>query len=198
MAIKYKDVEYASERISGSVVRHNDVPVYVEHISGGGMAHIRKLASDKGFHEVDYEELDMTPVPLGFVNTIYGVSFARRVPKRRDWRQGLRDIILMVECVLGAPTRIRSTSAELLNTILNIYPSASACVEAIECGEAVGMAFSRVFCVGNKEKEGYALHYRIGHHVGWISIGPDGNINTKLKPEYDYLKEFLQEGLNNG
>lgn len=195
MAIKYKDVGYASERLSGSIVRHEGIPVYVDGINEDGEAAIRKLASDKGFYYVPYDELDLTPVPLGNINVNGSVMFAKRMPKRRDWRQGLRENNLHSEVVHGDEQRVRATCTDLLNTILGIFPSIKTCIESVECREAEGMAFSRQFSVGRKEAEGYSLTYRVNNRIGWASIAPDGNINTKLRPEFEYLKEYLQESL---
>lgn len=192
MTLQYQDPEYACERLSGSIVRYGGAPVYVDHIDNEGYATIIPCGVQVPFvKHVEYQELDLTPVPLGNVNTPHGVVYASRVPKRRDWRQGLRENNLTVYGVVGFGDRLSLRGQAVTNTIMGIYPSFKESVEKVVCDEVVAVAFSRHFSV-SKGEGGLTLHYR-EKEVGTIEISVEGTPLHKWKEEYSYLQEMFQE-----
>lgn len=195
MSIKYKDVGYARDKLVETLVRYNGQPVIVGNIDGRGKANIYKVFGNHTYIDVKYGDLELEPVSLGNINFNGGVAYASRIPKRRDWRQGLRNNNMHISQVIDGFGRntIRLTSTELGKTIIGSYPSIETCVESITCGEAKGMAFSRFFSVGSKSPKGYPLYFK--HTiVGIVTVGADGrNINTELMPEFGYLNEMLIE-----
>ena len=177
MSVKYQDPQYANDRLAGCVVSWGGHPVYIDHINGEGQAILYRLGTNKHI-SVNYEELDLTPVSLGNANIGNGVSYVSRIPKRRDWRQGLRDNNMQSIRVSGSAVRVRPTDGNLVRTMLKLFPSLNTCVESIECGEKVGMAFSKYFSVSTKDAVGYLLHYKL-ETVGHVCVGADGTLNPK-------------------
>lgn len=198
MSVKYQDPAYANDRLAGSLVRHEGRPVFVEYIDEeSGLAHGLILAGNQSKLIAPYEELDLTPVPLGNVNHRGKVIFARRIPKRRDWRQGLRANNFDYINVIGGLQRgISFSDRDVVNTILGSYPNIEVCINSIDCGEVEGMAFSRYFSIGGKTDLGYSLYYR-QVHIGSINNVPKVFVDLKLKQEYNYLREFIQEEMKN-
>ena len=198
MALMYEDYEYAADRLCGCVVRYEDKPVYVDHMDHD-QASIMVMGGSNHYQMVDYKKLDLTPVPLGNVNINGGVVFAKRMPKRRDWRQGLRSNNMTADRVIGDVfDRLNVTGKHIANTIMGVYPSIYDCINHIECGEAEGMAFSRHFSVGPKLPDGYTLYYR-KEIVGTVSLGADKQtVNTSLDEKYKFLQEYLAEEIKIG
>ena len=97
--IEYDNLEYARSRLAGTIVRDKkgkarsivavdkgslDKKIYVIH-SGLGESNLKNKTDA-------IENMDLTPVRLGFAHSIgeYGISYLTRQPRRNDWRQGLR------------------------------------------------------------------------------------------------------------
>lgn len=151
MSVKYKDNMYANDRLTGTIVRHNNIPVYIDRVSGDGWAYGHSLGGGvPKVIQVQQEELDLTPVPLGNVNELDSVLFVQRMPKRRDWRQGLRRSNMNVTTVVGLPRDVNLTGRGIVKTIMGIYPHVEECLEMVLCEEVLGRAFSRYFSVGSR------------------------------------------------
>src|ERR1700754_2631417 len=90
------DYVYAQTRIQGTVLRvlATGEPVYVVQVSGDGRCACVPIDLDWGDRNnniyLQVDELDMHPVPLGYVNCAGEATYLMRVPMRRDWKQGLR------------------------------------------------------------------------------------------------------------
>lgn len=194
MGLKYSDQVYANDRLNGSVVRHEDRPVWCEFVEDGN-ARVKYMGTDR-WSNVPYMELDLTPVPLGNVNINGFVVYVSRMPKRRDWRQGLRLANMRFDGVIGN-ARINIVSNELANTILGAYPDITDCFDRIGNGECNGSAFSHHFSVGEKRKKGFQLYYKT-FTIGVADITDGGQIKTQLNDEFKFLEEFLKEEMKIG
>jgi hypothetical protein len=98
------NIEYAKKRLCNTLVRLKD----------GSPFFVIKILSDESKEKtcVGYvagnfvqtcstNDLDLTPVPLGFVNFVSDCSYAKRRPMRRDWKQGLSMNSLVLEPFKG-------------------------------------------------------------------------------------------------
>ncbi len=146
---------------------------------------------------VDKDRLDLSPVPLGFINITNAggrprVVYTSRLPAR-IWKVGLTNhsIILTApypdawQPAIGAVWK-RSCMAD---TIRGHFPSLQACQKAIRKDTRNDMlAFSRRFAL----RSGNKLYYKtLGEPVGVLRAGvPD------LFEDYQYLKEVLEEDQN--
>lgn len=173
-----KDYAYADSRLTGTIVRHASTatPVLVEGVShGDGSTAVRFLLSGNR-KIVKLRELDLSPVPLGYVNRNgEDAVWCCRVPKRNDWRQGLRDNTLYAINAFDRPE-----DGDLARCITNNYPKLK---DAMNKGRLV--AFSRDWAVS-----GTAIHHGLLGVVGHIN-----NNELVLKDQYVYLKEDLEAAL---
>jgi hypothetical protein len=175
-----KDYAYAATRLNGTIVRDKDgEPFHVINVdvTGDAVGYLLKGGSINNtpvHRRVD--DLNVQPVHLGYVNHEGGgVTYIRRMPLRRDWKQGLRS----EQCV-SSNIRLNGMDwKELRKTILG---------EFIPFKRAIkynfGVAFHRHWAVNRKR-----LYYK-NKQVGIIHED-----NPVLNDEHQYLKEYLQECL---
>lgn len=121
--ILYDDREYANQKLLHTIVRHGGVPVTILEIRGREVT-VQHL-KDERVNVVRYDELDITPVPLGYMNTREDTIFTCRRPMRNDWRQGLRSQTLVGIDGRSCPF----DNISLHNTIMGIYPTFRQAVE---------------------------------------------------------------------
>ena len=89
MTIEYtQDAEYAGQKLSGSIVRLNGRPIYIERVYSDGSVYATNFMG----HEVNCQlnELDLEPVPLGYINLKRDAIYGQRMPSRY-YIQGLRN-----------------------------------------------------------------------------------------------------------
>jgi hypothetical protein len=177
----YEDnLDYARQRLLKTLVRVGKDPFFVETISARGVVQGILISEDEDtIAEVKMKDLNLEPVPLGFVNINKDVVFAVRKPMRRDWRQGLR---LGNMAFLTRQGFDRFPFRQLRNTILNNYPSLHD-IKHIHLKTCKRVAFSRNFAL---DREGQ-LWYK-GDNI----VGRYDNL-FELDPQYKYLNEHLQE-----
>lgn len=168
------DWEYAATRLHGTLVRLKDgSPVTVLDVEGCDEVVVRGITSRKN-STVRLDDLDCTPVPLGFVNNRNGATFLSRVPKRRDWRQGMRR---------ENTSRIgygETSSVGIKRTIEGKYPRLSAAIKR----KSPLTAWHRHWAVSNTGQVFYKTRGVVGKVV-------DGAV--QLDDKWFYLKEYLDE-----
>jgi hypothetical protein len=178
-----KDYRYAMSRLEGTIVTlsKGNIPVIVNAIDGAGRCSITKI--DDGLKTVaDLADLDLKPVKLGFVNYRGKAVFVARIPKRGDYRQGLRRENSTSFNGLGYPP----TSA-MSNAIQNQYPSFDTAFKTSSKGDAYSCAWHRHWGIAG----GSRLIYKGYGVVG--SIHKDKSFT--LNGNFSHLKEYLSEVL---
>ena len=190
MCVDYqKDYEYARSRLTGSVVRRKGVGVYVDNVNLDGDCSILELG-ENDYTIVPLSELDVSPTPLGYVNTNKGVTYAYRKPARY-YKQGLT-----TSNFAGRPFKVDLMSKDLASTIRGVFPKLLACLEDVICEEAPSRAFSRDFAFSGNYERGTRLFYR-GKPVGWAAHNKAGEgVNFQLETENSYLQEALEEAVD--
>lgn len=183
----YDDIEYASRRLSSTLVRKpNGNPFYVMSVSRVGTETIctgtdpvREVMED-----VNLRDIDLTPVPLGFVNFRGQMGYACRRPMRKDWKQGLSQTSLVV---YGFDKRDLNLT-QLSNTVLGKYPTLSKSLNYVKTGQKLSMAFSRDFGVINSGKEIELIYrkYPVGKLVDQTLV---------LNPDKFFLEQHLSEAM---
>jgi hypothetical protein len=186
----YDDPEYAAKRLNDTLVRLNTGEgFYVirvcqdpELCSGPYGVYGRKLSGgSKEWFTLD--NIDLTPVPLGFVNTTYGMVFVCRRPMRKDWKQGLS----FNSMITYGPVASHDLSFELLQqTINNAYPTLERSVAELE-SKKKSMAFSRDFGLSKREDNCIHLIYRK------YDVGTMASSVPRLSPKYSFLQQHLDE-----
>lgn len=177
---------YARTRLTGTVVMFKNTPVYVLDIQeDNGECTIRTVGRDDNA-KVHLSELDLTPFPLGYVNTPKLAQYTTRKPQRY-WKQGLAYDNLV--------SKVDIHSSAFVKMIKGIYPAPIKCYEYLFNGEAKSSAFSRYFSMKNSDMaNGFQLLFK-DMPVGKV-LDVNGNINFKLNNEHTYLEEMLGEAVD--
>jgi hypothetical protein len=186
------DYQYAATRLCGSIVRKDRLPIYIHSISPNGDCEYSYLNNFLGVKMGHFDEINVDPIPLGYVNCKTNSIYCFRDPARK-YKQGLSSSVFRI---LNVRANISWKSPYLSKTIAGNYPTPEKCLEEVECGETSMKAFSRFFAVGEKLKEGYAL-FKKDLFIGLAKY----NENTEkcffeLEDKFNFLKEELEETIN--
>lgn len=181
----YDSLEYARSRLRNTIVREEEgQPVIVSELTGRSTS--IKVISINMITDVVKEDrlsnLNLTPVPLGYVNTDISCTHASRMPMQRDWKQGLR----------RANTVYTNNDVEVSNrqlglTISGQYPDVRNCIQEVTDRNVRSMAFSRNFCVSR----GLNLQYKGRFLIGKM-LNED---NFSLLDDFEWCREELMKDL---
>lgn len=87
----YDTVDYAKQKLVGTVVRlNNGEPIHILDVVNKMLVVFVKNNYDEHTKTTEFKNIDISSPPLGFINTHKGAFFISRIPKRNDWRQGVR------------------------------------------------------------------------------------------------------------
>ncbi len=125
------------------------------------------------------DELDLSSPPLGNVNTRGSSFYVSRLPKRNDWRQGLRKENL-VFIHRGRMHRFEFKSLDILR--IPVYDKYPTYKESLKKGNA----FSRTFSLDTDGSLWYKGRERVGKDVDGAPI---------LDEKHQWLKEALEDAL---
>lgn len=174
--MRYDTGEYANSRLADTIVKLDGMPVRVLNVDDNKECNVHNLKDGMNLI-VPLDKLDLTPIKLGYAN-INGVGavYISRVPKREDWRQGLRPKNV---------THGNFLDEAVVYLLCEAYPTRD---EALHISSEVGMpqAFSREFGV---DGEGTIL-YKGRAEVGEIEGG-----EAHLYDRFKYLEQLLEEYL---
>ena len=162
------DLEYASKRLNGTLVRLlNGTPFMVSRTyQAETLRHLGQNMLNEESVDVAHNELDLEPVPLGFVNATSGMVYVCRKPMRRDWRQGLSANSIKVYGHIGG----RDLHFKLLNQpILKQYPSFKVAYGRVNTDKKESTAFSRDF--GLRKVGGVVTLFYKQYPVGVVTDG---------------------------
>jgi hypothetical protein len=199
----YDDMQYASGRLSNTIVNTvHGFPVYVERPESAPLdeddeeydedqpAVARDWDAVKKFFcyklsnqepiSLTLEEIDLTPVRLGLIDTEeWGAVYITRLPVR-GWKQGLSPESFTVFYPGKELPRLSFPIWGLYDTIQRNYCTYD---EALEKAKSTGLSrpFSPKFSVGPQGE----LYYKC------LQVGK----NKELDPEFFYLEQYLDETL---
>jgi len=131
-------------------------------------------------------ELNLDPVPLGYVNFDGLAHYLTRAPMRRDWRQGLRMLNIMVPNG-GQPRAIPYRT--IANTIIGKYPTFNSALDKLNktTNSSRALAFCRDFAM-TREK----LCYKGVFDVGSVNMD---NGNIEINRKFDWVREALEQNM---
>lgn len=180
----------ANMRLSRTIIRKAGIPIYVsEFTSPTDFRYYELLNREQGHTEeasLTDEDVDIKPVPLGYVNFQGQSHYLSRQPRRR-YKQGLD-----VESLhAGRHCRDRRQvlfSQSFIDTVMGNWPSFEECHQAVNRFSLTSLAFDREWAVG---MEGRLLYK--GDKVGSIGEGV-----PSLKEQRFYLRESLEEAMQHG
>jgi len=173
----YIDGDYAHSRLLHTLVRHNDVPVQVLHVSNNLMCCVSEvLGRSVKEYTVHLDELVLSSPPLGFVNGSRGCTYLCRKPMRRDWRQGLR-----VNTTVAQTYNLNNLDLELIALCMKgKFPKKSTALKKLRAG-AKEVAISREFSL-SREGNHTMISYKWYGVVGRLTAK-----GAKLDLMWEYL-----------
>lgn len=181
----WDNIRDCRNQLQGTIVRRRGVAVKVLQVytdMDGCMAAEYVLLSKKRHFYCKVRDLDLSPVPLGYVNTEPFACYSMRSPCRR-WKHGIdeRNIVLIGG---GGFPLVQRTQRALSKTIEGKFPTFEKAVDAVSNGATHTCAFNRNFAVSTA-----TLSYK-GREVGRL----EGK-EVFLHPKYTYLNEQLTEAI---
>ena len=182
----YDDLDYARRRLEATLVRlKTGEPFFVErvYLEADGIFCVGNNYANEGHQILSLRDIDLTPVPLGFVNTSADAIFTCRKPMRRDWKQGLSLNSLVSYPVTKG--QVIQNFKLLKQPIFNQYPDINRALSLLSA-KKMAAAFSRDFALVKSENE-VRLRYRI-YDVGKYEDG-----RVILNPDKFFLEQHLNE-----
>ncbi len=190
MSVRYgEDFAYAHEKLNGSVVKYNGLPVMVEQVRKDGEVLYSPLGHGQIMSLCTLKELDLTPFRLGYINLTGHATYCFRQPVR-VWKQGLREA-----CLIGVTNNARehiSFDTRFLDMLMGFYPPIESCIEWVFNGEMVSRSFHKNFSITSTKSKGgnLSLGYK-DRVVGSVTLEGVVNLHTPFK----FLEETLMEVL---
>lgn len=185
-----KDYGYAQTRIEGTMVRllGSGEPVYVQRVLDSGMCYLHMIDDENNATITKHiDDLDMHPVPLGYVNVRGDVVYLARIPMRRDWKQGLRQANSWSSKGLLDDIPRKS----IRHCIIGKYPTFNKACKDVKIGVARGrnkiIAWHRHWAIETSD----FIQYKNHEIVGKLEKG-----KPVLFDRYKYLKEALEESMS--
>lgn len=187
--ILYDDVEYAKQKLIHTVVRVDNEPVMVMDMGGGHV--LIQYLKDGTEKTVLYSTLDITPVPLGYMNTPTKTVFICRRPMRQDWRQGLRSQNL----VDLTGRSVEWDNVSLHNTIVGRYPTLEQAIDYFQENKDTRNPFA---VQKTKDKTAFSREFALRsngniEYKGLFNVGKIRNGRPVLEDEFLWLSETLEQ-----
>lgn len=187
------DLNYADSRIRNTIVKTPDQPLLVERFAEqeDDAGNVKRLALGFGLDSEDLvsvptDDIDLTPFRLGYVNKYSRAIYIVKVPKRQDWRQGLR--LEQLQSLSGVAIKYLN-NRDLRHMLMNKYPTLDECVLKLE----------EALAEGNHTNVGFAWHYDWAllegfkvQYRGNRIVGQLVNNQVILDDQYTYLREALE------
>ena len=185
MFYKNADCGYVYERVADTWIVHDNILKQVVDRTDDRFL-LRRVTG-----EVDieyYSAIDFSTPRLGFFNMPGGYSiYVCRVPKRRDWRQGIRPANL-TSFNQGRCSMVSSHDIQNIATVrLNRKPSIPESIEMIE-DTHTSVAVGNKFCVTDRGE----VWYKGMSKVGTLNVESE---TIQLSRQYVHLQESLDQDL---
>lgn len=181
----YDTVDYAKQKLVGTVVRlNNGEPIHILDVVNKMLVVFVKNDSDEHTKTTEFKNIDISSPPLGFINTHKGAFFVSRIPKRNDWRQGVRpeNCSKVAVSALGGG---RLTTNEIMAAIVG--PKEQPFWEATKEAESLGglsVAIHRHWAITNRN-----IYYK------WDKVGSykTDTAEISFNKDYAYLESRFYE-----
>ncbi len=182
--MKYKNLGYAWNRLHNTYIFHDG---HVRLVTDMGVEYgLRLAAPGLPAVRVKLEDLDLTPLRLGYVNYHGFSTYICRTPMRRDWRQGARSSNCVTQHVYGeerGPNGLAELLANSTHCVKGEYPSFLECLDLVEETHN-SWAFNRNFSLTDNGEVLFKGTAKVGKFTG---------DKVKLSNKYDYLIEELRD-----
>lgn len=193
------DLSHARNYLEASIIRLAGAPIYIMNVSSRGRKYILHYTAtddlyvDRYIRQValDDEDIDLSPITLGYVNSELSTVYLARSPKRA-WKVGLVQGSLKcwwMKYDEGLGTEI-AWKKQFVDAVKNIYPSIDeAAKKVLELRSGYGHAFHKRFSIVHAPHKIANVHYK------WFpdAVGTFEGTNVVLKDNWSFLKETLEE-----
>lgn len=180
------DRNYVNNRLSGTVVRVKDTndPVLFEIVGNNNQAIVGYIDDNMRKEQVPFSSIAAETPSLGYTNYDGSAYYLSRLPRRRDWRQGLRrENMVVMSGRQGKPYMFRDYIPLVVPIKLrDKYPKYSECLDRVE-DYYTSCAFSPLFAIDKDMK----LLYKGGE------VGRDAKGVPTLAEGYFWLEETLRD-----
>lgn len=182
----YDTASYAGTRLNETIIRKGKMPIMVssceDHSAGKIVVYWNGVVSkDSG---ADFlHDLDLNPVPLGYVNYDGQVIYMTRMPMRSDWKQGMRDRNIVSHQGYNNELPYRFIG----KTIMGDFPKFKTALEAIN-SDKYAMAFDRDFALDRRG----ILFYKGMFEVGRVNM-VNGSVN--IDDSFSWVREAFSEAM---
>lgn len=189
MSMYMKEYDYANSRLAGTYCFKGKTPVMVENVSMNGDVVCRKIGNPEQI-VCTLDDLQVKGIKLGYINSRNGAMFLARMPKRRDWRQGLRPSNVVV-LDHGAAIKVSPQLMERLMSdyVKNFRSAFEILPKSLLMEGRRALAWSRDWCAGK-----YGLYYRGSENPVATFYAKRSTI--KMDEQFTHLKESLQRSIN--
>lgn len=149
--LRYPNANDVHMRLNGCLVRYKDIPYYCVSSQDNDGMHVLlyslgKMTPKHSVHSSDVE-LDVSSVPLGYVNYSDEAYFMQRIPMRRQ-RQGVSSGNTNV-CKVGGDYNVSVPTSQIIkskgmhDSIRGIFPSYQEALKRLRSQEQESVAISR-------------------------------------------------------
>lgn len=184
----YTNIEYARSRLVQTVVRVGGKAAYVEELTKTTVKWSDFIEGKSSSSKI--AEMDITPVPLGYCNTMGLTTYLVRYPVRQDWKQGLRHKTLKT---IG-PKALRVTSdmipwVDVFKTINGVYPKFLEVVKHLHDNKDIR---SEAYCRDFAIYQDMTIMYKEQFIIGTVE---DVNANdgvVSIKEEFEWIRDAFE------
>ena len=191
-------------RLVGSIIKYREKPVRVVSyddefvfVSQIGDTDEGFLRGDEGWVHSSSVYLDLTSLPLGYVQTRYDVFHLARKTLRRQ-KQGVHPDNVETQTSSGRPARISTlnllNSRSYVNLINHVYdPARDSFQRMMENVEVSGVAINRKLAI-TRDEEGLMKLKHMGRTIGFILPGEERvTVPRSVHRNMDWMKAYLGE-----
>ncbi len=190
MTMYKNDYGYAATRLNGTIICRNGLPLQVREVARDGTVYCQTIITERP-REFPLREFDLSTPELGFINHKGSIHYLARVPKRDDWRQGLR-----TNSVKDMLERSRMTNGMIYKGVRGKFPSFEEAVE-LSLTEGGLVAFSRHWALQANGVGACDLYYKWYGKAGKCSYeGSDVRLEPSESYQFQHLRESLEEVLD--
>lgn len=188
MSMYAREFEYANTRLAGTYCLKDGKPTRVEMVMHDGNVMCQRLDGEEFVCNLD--DLQVKGIKLGYINTPATAMFLARVPKRRDWRQGLR----AANVVIINRGKVAKVHNGTLHEMMMHYDKQFLAARSVlaRSSQYVGgkhLAWSRDWCAAKR-----GLYYRGSRNP--VATYDNEKRRVTMLPGYHHLKESLERSVN--
>lgn len=184
----YTNVAYAQSRLVGTIVRVKGKAAYIDNISAKRVTYTDWITG--GAEEAKPEEMDITPVPLGYCNTQRTTPYLVRYPVRQDWKQGLRHKTLRAICNHQVIHPEGIPWPDVFNTINGTFPKFEEVLKNIHDNK--GLIESQAYCRDFAIYADKTVWYKEQFSIGVVEDIDTTDGIVRIREEFEWVRDAFE------